>query len=81
MLLRVLIILSIGLFVTVSANASEYVHGYTRSDGTHVSGYYRSSPDSTVQDNYSYKGNTNPYTGQVGDNRDSNSPSSAYYND
>lgn len=43
MLLRMFIILTIGLFITVSANADEYVHGYTKSDGTHVSGYYRAS--------------------------------------
>lgn len=46
--------------------ADQYVHGYTRSNGTHVDGYYRSSPNNTVGDNFSTKGNVNPYTGQEG---------------
>ena len=40
-----------------------YVHGYTTKSGTYVSPYHRSSPDSTKTNNYSYPGNTNPYTG------------------
>jgi len=46
-----------------SALADQYVHGYTRSNGTVVQPYYRSSPNNTVRDNFSYKGNVNPYTG------------------
>jgi hypothetical protein len=45
--------------------ADEYVHGYTRSDGTYVQGYMRSSPDGNPYNNYSFPGNTNPYTGKV----------------
>jgi len=56
-----------------------YVNGYTRSDGTYVAPYHRSSPNSTVKDNYSYEGNTNPYTGKVGDNHYRNNPTSDYY--
>ncbi|HEV3114911.1 MAG TPA: hypothetical protein VGY99_30875 [Candidatus Binataceae bacterium] len=41
------------------------MQGYTKSDGTHVNGYYRSSPDGNPYNNYSYPGNTNPYTGKV----------------
>jgi hypothetical protein len=44
-------------------DASVYVHGYTKANGTYVSGYYRSIPDSNPYNNYSYPGNTNPYTG------------------
>jgi hypothetical protein len=52
------------LFTAASpALADQYVHGYTRSDGTYVQGHYRSSPDGTVTNNYSYEGNVNPYTG------------------
>ena len=43
-----------------------YVNGYTRSDGTRVEGHYRSAPNSTKSDNWSTKGNTNPYTGKKG---------------
>ncbi len=49
-----------------SATADDYVNGYTRSDGTYVQGYYRSSPNSYRYDNYSSSGNTNPYTGSRG---------------
>lgn len=43
-----------------------HVNGYTRSDGTYVQPHYRTAPDSTRTNNYSYDGNVNPYTGQVG---------------
>lgn len=56
-----------------------YVKGYTKSNGTYVAPHYRSSPDSTVRNNYSYKGNNNPYTGETGDNYYRSSPSSDYY--
>lgn len=42
------------------------VSGYTRSNGTYVESYHRSSPNGTQTDNYSSIGNTNPYTGQEG---------------
>ena len=59
--------------------ADTRVRGYTRKDGTYVRGHYRSDPDSTVRNNWSYRGNINPYTGAVGTNRYYNSPSSEYY--
>lgn len=62
------------------AFAQVEVKGYTKANGTVVAPYTRSSPNSTVQDNYSYKGNTNPYTGSTGTNYYRNSPSSEYYN-
>lgn len=46
--------------------SSSYVSGYTRGDGTYVSGYYRSTANSTNWDNFSTVGNYNPYTGSVG---------------
>jgi len=39
---------------------------YTRKDGTYVAPHYRSSPNDTKMDNWSTRGNTNPYTGQPG---------------
>ena len=70
----------IATFTTFTVFADTYVQGYTRSDGTYVQGYTRSSPNNTVRDNYSYKGNTNPYTGSTGSNYNRSSPSSEYYN-
>jgi len=46
--------------------ADVYVQGYTKNDGTYVQGHYRSSPNGTTSDNYSTKGNINPYTGEYG---------------
>lgn len=61
------IALVVALLVTtsMSAAAQTYVRGYTRSDGTYVQGHWRSSPDGNPYNNYSYPGNTNPYTGKI----------------
>lgn len=48
--------------------ADQWVNGYTRKDGTQVGGYYRSSPDSSYNNNWSVQGNQNPYTGSYGTN-------------
>lgn len=45
-----------------------YVRGHYRKDGSYVQPHYRSAPDSTVTNNYSFEGNRNPYTGNVGNN-------------
>jgi hypothetical protein len=42
------------------------VSGYTRSDGTYVQPYFRTAPNSTNTDNFSTKGNVNPYNGKPG---------------
>jgi hypothetical protein len=49
-----------------AAFAQTYVAPHVRSDGTFVQGHVRSSPNSTSSDNYSTRGNVNPYTGQAG---------------
>jgi hypothetical protein len=43
-----------------------YVHGYTTKSGTYVAPHYRSAPDSNPYNNWSTKGNVNPYTGEAG---------------
>lgn len=48
------------------AQTSTYVSGYTNSNGTYVQGYYRTTPNTTRNDNYSTVGNVNPYTGTYG---------------
>lgn len=60
------LIATAGMLSAVGASAQQYVHGYTRADGTQVQGYYRSTPNSTTLDNYSTRGNINPYTGAAG---------------
>ena len=55
-----------------TAMAGESVRGYwkdTNRDGmkdTYVNPYYRSERNDSVWDNYSTKGNVNPYTGKEG---------------
>ncbi|NGP90056.1 hypothetical protein [Fodinibius halophilus] len=52
---------------TGSNTNTTYVNGYFRSDGTYVQGHYRTSRNSYNLDNFSAKGNFNPYTGEFGD--------------
>ena len=54
------------LFAPSALACDSYVSGYYRSNGTYVNGYYRSCSNSTVTDNYTFKGNTNPYTYDTG---------------
>lgn len=42
------------------------VSGYVKKDGTYVAPHYRSAPNRSTLDNYSTRGNYNPYTGQAG---------------
>ena len=51
--------------LSMSASAQTHVEGYTRKDGTYVQPHWRSDPDKSPYNNYSYPGNTNPYTGKV----------------
>lgn len=61
------IVLSIfGLLVIGAAHADQAVNGYVKKDGTYVQPYIRTTPNTTPADNYSTKGNGNPYTGQQG---------------
>ena len=49
------------------AQARVSVKGYTRrSTSTYVAPHYRTSPNRTRFDNWSTKGNFNPYTGKKG---------------
>ena len=64
MRLWALAVAAISLPAAVSAQV--YVQGYTKKDGTYVAPHYRSNPDSNPFNNYSTKGNVNPYTGQPG---------------
>jgi hypothetical protein len=46
--------------------SSHYTNGYYRHDGTYVHGYHATDSNGTGTDNYSTKGNVNPWTGQPG---------------
>jgi hypothetical protein len=49
-----------------SSSSSVHVSGYSRSDGTYVAPHFRTAPDATKLNNWSTKGNVNPYTGKAG---------------
>ena len=58
----------IGLSVltgSLFAQSQVYVNGYYKSNGTYVKPHYRTSPDSSPYNNYSYPGNYNPNTGKI----------------
>ena len=56
------------------AQSEVWVNSYYRSNGTYVSGYYRTAPNNTVNDNWSTIGNVNPHTGVAG-----TKPRATYY--
>jgi opacity protein-like surface antigen len=57
------------LLATSALAADQYTRGYTRQDGTYVQPHY-STPDNQYRsDNYSARGNMNPYTGERGSQR------------
>jgi hypothetical protein len=48
------------------AQSHVWVNGHTRSNGSQVTGHYRTSQDYTKNNNWSTIGNVNPYTGKAG---------------
>jgi len=62
------VLFGVALLASISgaAFAQDLVRGYTRADGTYVAPYYRTAPDNTINNNYSTRGNVNPYTGAMG---------------
>jgi hypothetical protein len=61
-----LFLAALALIFATAALADTHVKGYYKKNGTYVEPHYRSSPNGTTNDNYSTKGNVNPYTGQEG---------------
>jgi hypothetical protein len=49
-----------------SSGGSHSISGYTRSNGTYVAPSHGTNPNSSKSDNWTTKGNVNPYTGQAG---------------
>ena len=54
------------LALPISTTAQVSVRGYFRSNGTYVQPHVRSAPNNTTVDNWSTRGNVNPYTGKNG---------------
>ena len=72
------------IILSTNALAGKSVKGYTRSDGTYVQGYTRSSPDSNRQNNYGSQtngGNKRDEFSSSGATNKSNSGYGHYDND
>lgn len=63
-MLRILILAIFLLNITFAKDT--YIKGYTDKNSRYIPPHYRTKPNKTPMDNYSTKGNTNPYTGKRG---------------
>lgn len=54
------------LSVSAQAAGSHAIRGYATKSGTYVAPSRATNPNNTRADNYSKRGNVNPYTGQAG---------------
>jgi hypothetical protein len=54
------------ILFSINLIASVHVHGYSKRSGTYVMPHYRTNPNHSRYDNWSTKGNVNPYTGKKG---------------
>lgn len=67
--MKKIIILILGIFLftwNFSYAGDTFVRGYFKKDGTYVAPHYRTKPDNNPFNNYSTRGNVNPYTGKRG---------------
>lgn len=64
--MRLVALVALATVMVGTVEAQVRVNGYTRSDGTYVAPHMRSAPDSSRVNNWSSQGNTNPYTGERG---------------
>lgn len=60
------LILCVAMVTPALAQRSHSVRGYTRKDGTYVAPHRATNSNGTKLDNWSTRGNVNPYTGKVG---------------
>lgn len=65
-LIRLVIVALMIAWPTHDYARDTHVRGYTKKDGTYVAPHMRSAPDGNPYNNWSTKGNINPYTGQAG---------------
>lgn len=66
LLLITVCLLFITPLISNHAEAASRVKGYTKKNGSYVQLHYRSSPNRSKFDNWSTKGNYNPYSGKKG---------------
>lgn len=66
--MKILLSIAVLGLISTQIQADVWGDGYTRDDGTYVQGHYRTRPNHSIYDNYSTKGNSNPWTGKKGTN-------------
>jgi hypothetical protein len=66
--MKIILLVTLSLLTTFaySANAAHYTRGHIRKNGTYVAPSFKTNPNKSIRDNYSTKGNVNPYTGKAG---------------
>ncbi|PZM86328.1 hypothetical protein DLH72_01165 [Candidatus Gracilibacteria bacterium] len=65
-LFTLIVSIMILLGTSIEAFADTWVNGYYKKNGTYVQGHWRSDRNGSKYDNWSTKGNYNPYTGKAG---------------
>ena len=60
------VIIIILLFVEIAFAKDMRVRSHIRKDGTYIQSHMKTKPNHTLRDNYSTKGNVNPYTEKHG---------------
>lgn len=65
-LIALSLVFSFSLATASNVEALQKVKGYTTKKGTYVAPHYKQSPNKSKFDNFSTKGNINPYTGKNG---------------
>ena len=75
---KLLTLIAACLTIGTASAQSVYVSPYFKSNGTYVGGHHRSKADSNFYNNYSTKGNINPFTGSRGTRISPYSPKRSY---
>lgn len=65
-LVTLFLVLYFAVVNVTSVDAVQRVKGYTKKNGTYVQPHFKSPPNKSKFDNFSTKGNLNPYTGKKG---------------
>jgi hypothetical protein len=65
-MLKTIVATVVLVMVTGAASAQTYQRPHIDKNGRYSDGGYRTTPNGTQLDNYSTKGNVNPYSGKKG---------------
>ena len=67
LVIEVIVLSTVGIGFGIGAHAADSrVRGHITKNGTFVAPHHRTTPDGSKANNFSSKGNVNPYTGKEG---------------